>query len=186
MPSDPTFTTPDYAGPFRRNAEQLLMPLAGRPLRYLEIGVLEGRSAIWMLEHVLTHPQSRYVGIDCYVQSKQRAGQLFATARTNLRRYGRKAELHNARSVDVLPRLARQRELFDVIYIDGDHTAFGVGLDTMLSWPLLRDGGLLAFDDMRHPKYKSLRRMVHALRREVPHEVLLSNEQLWLRKLADS
>ena len=41
----------------------------GRPdLRMLEIGSLEGRSAIWFLEHVLTHPTATIVCLDPWVQ----------------------------------------------------------------------------------------------------------------------
>ena len=42
---------------------RFLSPLAGRPhLHFAEVGVFEGRSTIWLLEHVLTNPSSR---IDC-------------------------------------------------------------------------------------------------------------------------
>ena len=37
---------------------------AGKPLTYLEIGVFEGMSMVWMLQHILTHDNSRGVGID--------------------------------------------------------------------------------------------------------------------------
>ena len=33
---------------------RLLAPLVGRPIRALEVGVFEGRSAVWLLDHVLT------------------------------------------------------------------------------------------------------------------------------------
>lgn len=43
--------------------ERLFAPLKGRPnLQILEIGSFEGRSACWLLEHVLT---GEGAGIDC-------------------------------------------------------------------------------------------------------------------------
>ena len=40
-------------------------PYRGRPgLRYLEVGVFEGRSLLWMIDQVLTHPSSQATGID--------------------------------------------------------------------------------------------------------------------------
>jgi hypothetical protein len=180
----PLFTTPDYAGPFRKNATQVMGPLAGRPLVYLEIGVLEGRSAVWMLEHVLTHPRSRYQGIDCYPQTKPRAAELVGNARRNLRRFGRKAVLHQGNSLAVLSQMKPQ-PTFDVAYIDGGHSALAAALDTCLVWPLVRPGGIVAFDGWTHPRFKGLPRAVGALLQELPHEVLVENEQLWVRKPSD-
>ncbi len=37
---------------------------------------------------------------------------------------------------------------YDFIYIDADHTTVGVLLDAELSWPLLKSGGIMAFDDL--------------------------------------
>jgi len=52
----------------RRNQatfEEYVLPMwAGKPITYLEIGVYEGQSLTWMMQNVLTHPDSRAVGID--------------------------------------------------------------------------------------------------------------------------
>ena len=46
---------------------KLLRPFKGKPdIHYLEIGVFEGRSAVWMLENILTHPSSKLTGIDIF------------------------------------------------------------------------------------------------------------------------
>ena len=37
--------------------------------------------------------------------------------------------------------------MYDFIYIDGDHTAFAVLEDMVLSWKLLKIGGMLLVDD---------------------------------------
>lgn len=50
-------------------------------------------------------------------------------------------------------------------------------------WPLVKPGGIVAFDDWRHPRFKTFPRLVAALLREVPHEVVVENEQLWVRKI---
>jgi hypothetical protein len=36
-------------------------------VNYLEVGILEGRSFIWMLENVLTHPSCTATGIDLHI-----------------------------------------------------------------------------------------------------------------------
>lgn len=176
------FTTPDFAGPFRKNAAQILGPLAGQRLSYLEIGVLEGRSGVWMLENMLTYPRSLYVGIDCYTQTKKRAAELVANARRNRTRFGRKAVFHQGSSLLALSRLP-VRPTFDIAYIDGDHSSLGAVLDTCLVWPLVKPGGIVAFDDWTHPRFKAFPRLIAALLSEVPHEMLVENEQMWVRKL---
>ena len=46
---------------------KVLGPLKGKPdIHYLEIGVNQGRSAIWMLENILTHPTAKLTGIDLF------------------------------------------------------------------------------------------------------------------------
>ncbi len=44
--------------------ERLLRPLAGQPIQALEIGSYEGRSAVWLLQEILTHPESRLTCVD--------------------------------------------------------------------------------------------------------------------------
>jgi len=50
-------------------------------------------------------------------------------------------------SQEVLPKLSGGDDRFDVIYVDGDHSAAGVNRDCVLSWPLLAPGGIMIIDD---------------------------------------
>jgi hypothetical protein len=36
---------------------------------------------------------------------------------------------------------------FDLVYVDGSHRAADVLADAVLSWPLLKNGGIMLFDD---------------------------------------
>jgi|GEM_PF-1604755 len=131
--------------------KQHLLPLAGQPIQALEIGVFEGRSAIWLLEHILTHPASTLTWVDTFQGSPEHVGrdlsQLEVRFRANIARFGGKATGHVGRSQDVLRGL--NGEQFNLIYIDGSHEAADVLADAVLAWPLLRPGGLLGFDDYR-------------------------------------
>jgi len=125
--------------------EEVLGPLAGRPdLRYLEIGVYEGRSLLWMLDNVLTHSSARATGIDPFLDEKSER-----TFRANLEKSG------HADRVTVIVGFsqAELRKLpldsFDVVYIDGSHTADDVLADATQGFDLLRVGGLMIFDDYR-------------------------------------
>ena len=50
------------------NWERWLRPLAGQPTQVLEIGSYEGRSAVWLLQEILTHPESRLTCVDIWDQ----------------------------------------------------------------------------------------------------------------------
>lgn len=121
--------------------ERILRPLAGKPLAYLEVGLFEGRSALWMLENILTHPDSRLTGVDLFTgtvkQTYEKNLELggFAERATTIVGYSQKV-------LRTLP-----GGTFDVIYIDGSHTADDVLADAVLSWELLKPGGILIFDD---------------------------------------
>lgn len=177
----PEFTI-DYTGPFRENAERILRPVAGQRLQYLEIGVLEGRSAVWMLENILTNSHAHYTGIDAYVMGKAKRAACIQRAKQNLAPHKRKCRFLIGRSELLLPQLLAEQRSYDVIYIDGDHSMLGAAIDVAYAWKLLKPGGVLAIDDMRHPKYKPMRRVVKAMVRELPGEVLADNDQLWVRK----
>lgn len=122
---------------------EVLEPLRGQPdVRYLEIGVYEGRSVIWMLENILTHPSARLTGIDLFPTDA-----LLQVYLANLDRSGfaEKATTIRGSSQVELRNLAP--ESYDIIYVDGSHTADDVMTDAVLSWLLLREGGFLIFDD---------------------------------------
>lgn len=123
---------------------RVMAPYAGRPeTHYLEVGVFEGRSAIWMLNHILTHPTSTLTGIDLF------PGVLKERYLANLELSGaaHKAITITGRSQVELRGL--KPDSYDIIYIDGGHTGDMVLADAVLSWDLLKVGGLLIFDDYR-------------------------------------
>lgn len=119
--------------------KRILAPLAGKPdLHYLEVGVFEGRSALWVLEHILTDPTSRVTGIESHVLPR---------LRRNLEKSGQaeRVRLIDGYSQTELKRLPA--ESFDILYVDGSHTADDVLADAVLGWELLKLDGLLIFDD---------------------------------------
>jgi predicted O-methyltransferase YrrM len=117
----------------------VLAPFRDRPVHYLEIGVFQGRSLIWMLENILVHKDSRATAID--IEVAPLLGQ-------NLARTGACAKVRviadsSQRSLRMLP----AKEAFDVIYIDGSHSADDVMADAVLAFDLLKIGGVMIFDD---------------------------------------
>lgn len=116
----------------------VLAPYVGRRgLRYLEVGVYEGRSLFWVLENIATHPSSRLTGIDIELDWSRENLEISGAAD--------RIEMIEGRSQAVLRSLAPKS--FDIVYIDGSHRGGDVLVDAVLSWALLRDGGTLIFDD---------------------------------------
>ncbi len=123
---------------------EVLAPYAGRrDVHYLEVGVFEGRSAIWMLENVLIHPSSTLTGIDLF------PGDLKERYLANLRLSGHADKAITVTGLSQIELRALQTDSYDIIYIDGGHTADMVLADAVLCWELLKTGGLLIFDDYR-------------------------------------
>ena len=127
--------------------DQVLGPLKGaKGLRALEIGSLEGRSAVWLLENVLTDPDSRLVCVDPHQDFLGIKGStLFLRFLSNIATRVDQVDIVRNRSQDAL--LAMQGGSFDFIYVDGDHTAPSVLTDSILAWRLLKPGGIIIFDD---------------------------------------
>jgi predicted O-methyltransferase YrrM len=129
--------------------EKALAPYRGREgLRYLEVGLFEGRSALWMLENVLTHPSSTLVGIDPFgdpygVENVE--GRFYA----NLEKSGRKNQVTVIKGYSGPELRKLPPESFDIIYVDGSHAAPDVLEDAVLCMRLLKTGGLLIFDDYK-------------------------------------
>jgi predicted O-methyltransferase YrrM len=104
----------------------------------LEIGAFEGRSTRWFVEHVLTGPRARLIVIDPYPSEHFVA---------NVASLAAQIEFIRERSQIAL-RDRRWREgSLDFIYIDGDHGARAVLEDSVLTWRLLKPGGVLIWDD---------------------------------------
>jgi predicted O-methyltransferase YrrM len=120
----------------------MLEPYMGKPdLRYLEVGVYEGRSLLWMIDHVLTDPRSRATGIDIHIPEN-------LTHNLELSGASDRVTMLVGPSQIELRKLAAGS--FDVVYIDGSHAAQDVLEDLVLSWRLLRPGGLMILDDYEH------------------------------------
>ena len=122
--------------------EEILRDYKGKPnIHYLEIGVFEGRSFFWMLDNILTHPASTATGIDPLFEDVKK------TLLGNLEISGARDRLKIIRGFSQIELKKIPMDSFDIIYIDGDHHSSAVLTDAILSWPLLKKGGILIFDD---------------------------------------
>lgn len=146
--------TADYISGNLENWTRILGPCAGRGVKMLEIGSFEGRSTVWFLENILTEQGAEITCVDVFSEPRW---ELRFDHNIRVSGLGGKVRKLKGRSEDLLPELPRAS--YDIIYVDGSHEAGAVLMDALLSWTLLKPGGLLLFDDYRwEPEKKSSQR----------------------------
>lgn len=130
-----------------------LEPIKGKDnLVFMEIGSFEGRSAIWMLENILTGKNTGIICIDTFKGSNEfNENRVDVTGLKerfieNMKPYEGRYELIKGDSSDVL-RTSDFDNKIDLVYIDGSHEASDVLTDLCLSYKLLKQGGYLVLDD---------------------------------------
>lgn len=129
--------------------EKALASYKGKPdIHYLEIGVFEGRSMVWMLENILTHPTCRLTGLDIFLDYIRDKGEVIKTRfLNNVKKAGGADRLTLIVGYSQVELRKLPLASFDIIYVDGSHAKPDVLEDAVLSWRLLKKGGLMIFDD---------------------------------------
>lgn len=121
-------------------------------VRILEIGCYEAASTCWLLAHLCTGDNDRIHTVDFWDGLNGQSWIAIhdrAVHNINVDSGKWKSSIYVSRSGDILPKL--DKNSYDLIYIDGDHHADAVYQDSVKSWPLLKSGGLLLWDDWYSP-----------------------------------
>ncbi len=183
--------------------QEKLTCFAGMPnVQALEIGSFEGRSAVWLLENLLTGPGTHLTCIDTFIlddefreiidRMKLEIPQnldIEARFDHNIAAAGAEKRVTKLKgsSTEMLRTLPLDR--FDLIYIDGSHTARNVLTDAVLCWDLLKRDGILILDDYRWNVFpedglKSPRIAIDAFMRcfDGEYVTILMDYQVMLRK----
>jgi len=131
------------------------------PRSYLEIGVRRGRSLAVVAAGV---PEASLIGVDLWIPEYAgiaNPGPAFVEQQIGRVGFHGSLELLTGDSHRVLSRLFAQRPAltFDLITVDGDHSETGARRDLLDVLPRLRIGGVLVFDDIRHPSHPGLARV---------------------------
>lgn len=129
------------------------------PLEVLEIGSWEGRSAIFFLRYL---KNCRLTCIDTFRGSREHLENprwaealphIEARFDSNTAEFGARVSKIKDCSTTALARLIAEQRRFDLVYLDGSHHSADVLSDAVLSWALLRDRGLIIFDDYEWTYY---------------------------------
>jgi len=130
--------------------------------KFLEIGSYEGRSTVWTVENMM-EDGGEIVCIDTWkggeehISQGRDMGEAEANFDHNMLMCLEKFPKRNIfklkmPSYEALGNFAmrvqdKTQRQYDFIYIDGSHQASDVLTDACMSWPLLKPGGVMVFDD---------------------------------------
>jgi predicted O-methyltransferase YrrM len=182
---------------FAPNNFQYLDEYKGKDgLRFMEIGGFEGYGTNHFCDTFLTGTDCKITVIDPWIKYSEATETKMVgwDSLINESTYDRfirntaenasKIDIQRGLSCDILPTLT---EKYDFIYVDGDHSTSAVWKDAILSFPLLKAGGIVIFDDYlwesgeRSPK-DAVDRFLAEYAKEI--QVIAMDRQVVVRKIA--
>ena len=127
---------------------------------FLEIGSWEGRATVWIAENMAAEMDAMITCVDTWQGGEEHdpneMGGVFARFSANMsaladnqKERGENILIRAIRNTSVagLAELIHEDRTFDFVYIDGSHIARDVLIDACMSWPMLKNGGVMVFDD---------------------------------------
>ena len=159
----------------------------------LQLGAYTGDASLWMLQNL---GNIRLTDVDTWQGSDEEAHKtmdfedVYKTYKEKIKDY--KVDILRTTTTEhLLAQYGCDRplgEYWDFIYIDADHTTVGVLMDAELSWPLLKAGGIMAFDDytwgteLPPELAPTLGIDLFLSRHEGEYKTLVINSQVWIQK----
>lgn len=128
-------------------------------LNFLEIGSWEGQSTCWLLDNILTDLTSKITCVDTFAggiehQGTKEVSLIEQRFDNNIIKSGNKDKVIKIVGFSQFCLRDLPVNNYDFIYIDGSHIASDVLEDTILSWRLLKEGGIIIFDDYQWEAYR--------------------------------
>jgi hypothetical protein len=123
-----------------------------KPVRCLQIGSYTGDASVWLYDNILQNQESVLVDVDTWEGSEEpvhyemnwHTVEGLYDLKTLSARNNRKIIKYKGTSDSFFK---NNVEKYDFIYIDGDHTSYGVIKDAVAAYECLNIGGIIAFDD---------------------------------------
>ena len=130
----------------------VLRSFNGKSIRCLQIGAYTGVASVWIYDNLLKESDSILVDVDTWEGSDEPAHhemnwstvENLYDIKTKEGQEKRKIIKYKGTSDSFFK---NNRQMYDFIYVDGDHTAYGVIKDAISSYECLNVGGVIAFDD---------------------------------------
>jgi len=141
-----------FANDGLQNFEDLILQYKDKPVRLLQIGAYTGDASVWLLHNVLTHEESVLVDVDTWEGSNEPSHHEMQWNAVETQ-YDHKTQ-HGRSNRKILKFkgtsdwfFKNNLEQYDFIYVDGDHTAYGVLKDAVAAFECLKVDGIIGFDD---------------------------------------
>ena len=162
----------------------------------LEVGTYEGQSALGILDmfpHAMLTCVDSWTG-DGQGQFTEDYDAIFKRFKKNIFPVQSRVNVIRESSFEALPKLYTNGKRFDLIYIDGSHHSANVLFDAVVSFRLLRVGGILVFDDYIWQGYKEAHKLHFNPKLAIDAflcayfdhiEILFQGWQVFLRKIQD-
>ncbi len=142
-PHSPTFTSDWFSGNLSvwdTYIKPHLLTLSEPKI--LEIGAFEGRSSLYFLSNF---PKLKLTVIDPWRSTDGASEDTFYRYQKNVKKFKKRVKIFRNFSFEILGKF--NNSSFDCIYIDGDHKSIAVIHDAVLSYNLIKNDGLIIFDD---------------------------------------
>jgi predicted O-methyltransferase YrrM len=149
-------TTEQYPNWFMHGAVNLfskyLEELKGKEIHCLQIGAYTGDATEWLLENILTHPNSTLTDVDTWEGSDESIHKEFDWKDVETV-YTERHQKHIDSGRLIKKKMTsnsffeENTNMYDFVYIDGDHTAIATLKDGINGIASLKLGGIVAFDD---------------------------------------
>lgn len=167
-----------------------------KPVNFLQIGAYTGDASRWLVDVILNHPDAKLTDVDTWEGSKESAHdeldwsdvEKFYSTRLSAEIESGKVRKIKSTSAEYF---ANYDDMYDFIYVDGDHTGIGVLADGMDAYDCLKVGGILAFDDYgwnpdQLPAHLTPAPAIEAIVTLYVGklEVIFANYQVWFRKIS--
>ena len=144
-----------------------LSKFVGKKINILELGVYKGEAMKWFLDNLMSHKESTYTGVDTFKGSPE-----YFIYNTNNTNNINKINFNEVKKecFDIIDKSNKKdkvriiekdtktalyelfinenkKEYYDIIFIDASHESIDVISDSILSWNLLKEDGILIEDD---------------------------------------
>ena len=166
-------------------------------INFLEIGSFEGMGTNYFIDNYLTGENSFITCIDPWIKYSESTltkldewddlinENTYNIFLKNIDSNKNKIIVKRGFSVDILPTLEKK---YDFIYIDGDHSEKAVWLDAIHSFKILKNNGILIFDDYNwNENEKSPKNAIDNFLKKYKMyiQVICINSQVVVKKISD-
>jgi predicted O-methyltransferase YrrM len=119
---------------------------------FLQLGAYTGDASLWLLENVLTHPESTLTDVDTWEGSDEPEHKEMQWKNVEETYNSKNAKWIQSKKI-IKKKMTtdefflENNKQFDFVYVDADHTAISTLVDGLNGFKALKRGGILAFDD---------------------------------------